>query len=141
MNRRTLLRRAALLLAFAAVAAGCPAPPDDPARAFRLFVDRVQAGDTDGAWELLSRDSQEALTDLVKRRSAASGGAIPADPKQALFGSATLARPIEAVEVKQAGEKRAVLAVRHPGGESQDITMVREADGWRLELDLGPEAG
>lgn len=140
MSLRTSLRRALALLALAVAAslAGCAKPTDDPAKAFRLFVDRVQAQDTDGAWELLSRDSQGALTDLVKRRSAESGGAIPADPKEAVFGSAALARPIEKVEVAEASDRRAILNVTHPGGESQQVTMVREEGGWRLDLDVPP---
>jgi hypothetical protein len=132
--RTFFLPIAFLLLALA----GCQKPTDDPARAFRLFVDRVQAGDTDGAWDLLSRESQEQLTDLVKRRAAGSEGAIPEDPKEALFGSATLARPIEAVEVVKADERRAVLVVTHPGGERQEVVMVREEDGWRLSLEAPP---
>jgi hypothetical protein len=139
MSNRAFPRRALLLLALAG-AAGCVKPTDDPVKTFRLFVERVQAQDTDGAWELLSRDTRGALTDLVARRSAASGGAIPADPKQALFGSATLARPIAGVEVAEPGDRRAVLRVTHPGGDTQSVTMVKEEGGWRLQLEVPPAA-
>lgn len=138
MSHRPFVRSAAAFLLACLAFAGCAKPTDDPAKTFRLFVERVQGGDTDGAWDLLSRDTRGALTDLVARRSAASGGAIPADPKQAVFGSATLARPIATVEVQEAGESRAVLRVTHPGGESQEVTMVREEGGWRLDLEVPP---
>ena len=137
MNARRHALRLLGLLALAGSLA-CSKPTDAPAKTFRLFVERVQAQDTDGAWDLLSSDTRAALTELVAKRAAASGGAIPADPKQAVFGSASLAAPIESVEVKEAGERRAILAVAHPGGESQEVTMVREEGGWRLDLEVPP---
>lgn len=131
-------RRFALLVVLASSLAGCAKPTDDPAKTFRLFVERVQAQDTDGAWELLSSDTRGALTDLVQRRAAASGGAIPSDPKEAVFGSASLASPIQSVEVKESSDRRAILKVTHPTGESEAVTMVREEGGWRIDLEVSP---
>lgn len=138
MTARTLSRRITLILGLALALAGCRKPGDDPARAFRLFLDKVQIGDANGAWELLSKESQEELTELVKRRAAGSAGAIPADPKEALFGSATLAKPVEKIEVVKVDDHNAHLVVRHEGGGMEEVVMVREEGGWRLTLDPPP---
>jgi hypothetical protein len=99
---------------------------------FRRFVAGVQAGDVDGAWALLSRTTQEALTSYVENQRE-QGAQLPADPKRALLGDARLAQPIESLSVKSPGEERTVLTVT-AGGVTQDVTMVREDGAWRISL-------
>lgn len=124
----------AALLAFAL--AGCTAPSDDPAKSFQLFLARVQEGRTGEAWKLLAKPSQEQLTALVNERIAGSGGAITGEPHQLVFGSAELVRPVEKVDVVSRDEARAVLRVTHLGGETRELVMLREPDGWKLSFDL-----
>lgn len=104
-----------------------------PEGAFRTFVERVQSGDVDAAWALLSERTRTQLEALVRSRSAESGGAIPSDPKQAILGSASLARSIDRIDRKKDG-KDAVTLLVVSGEEEQEVRMVREGNGWRVDL-------
>lgn len=104
-----------------------------PEGAFRDFVAKLQAGDVDAAWELLSRDSRDELSRIVHERSVESGGAIPDDPKRVILGDASLTRPIDAVEVSERHDDRAILSVRS-GGETMPVQMVREGGRWKVAL-------
>lgn len=130
------LPRLLLGLLLALALAGCPTPAEDPSKSFQLFLSRVQEGRTSEAWKLLSKASQEQLTALVNERIASSGGTIAGEPHQLVFGSAELVRPVEKVEVVSRDEARAVLRVTHLGGETRELVMLREPDGWKLSFDV-----
>jgi hypothetical protein len=126
------------LLCFAALALnGCHGrqSPDDT---FRAFTVAVLSHQTDSAWNLLSHDSQDALTDLVKRAAAESPkGQVPSDPKAFLFGEdAELARPVKEIKIKDQGDKLAHLDVTTDEG-THPVTMVSENGGWKLDLTDG----
>lgn len=137
-NLRRFLVASTLALALAA-AGGCRPADSDPERAFRHFVERVQARDARGAWALIAPESREALAAWVAARSAESGGAIPDDPAAAILGDAQLARPIESIEVTRRDERTATLEVR-AGGEVDRVEMVRTDEGWRVRIELPEEA-
>jgi hypothetical protein len=104
---------------------------------FRRFVSGVQAGDVDGAWALLSRPTQTALTRYVDHQREL-GAKLPEDPRRALLGDAKLAQPIDALTVKEPGQQRTVLSVT-AGGVTQDVTMIQEDGAWRISLTV-PES-
>jgi len=135
---RSPLARSALLLSLVAALAGsaCQPAAEDPAKAFQLFLARVQEGRTAEAWKLLSKGSQEQLTALVQERAAAAGGKLEGEVHQLVFGTAELARPVEKLDVVSRDEARAVLRVTHVGGEQKELVMLREPDGWKLSLEL-----
>jgi hypothetical protein len=130
------VKRIAFLLA-APVLAACHAQqsPDDTFRAFTLAVISHQ---TDAAWELISKDSQEAMTQATAAAVAkAPKGSIPTDPKSFLFGEdVELARPVRDIRVLDQNDKVAHLEVTSDDGK-HDITMVRENGGWKLDLTEG----
>lgn len=108
-------------------------PASSPEETFRHFVDKVRAGDVDAAWQLLSKRSQERLTELVRQHSAASEGKIPNDPKRVGLGHADLVRPIDQIERLGAEGDRVTIRVRSEG-ESQEVILLREDGAWKVEL-------
>lgn len=106
--------------------------PDDTFRAFTVAVLSHQA---DAAWALLSKDSQESMTDATKQAVAqAPKGDVPTDPKAFLFGEdVQLARPVKDIKVLDQNNKLAHLQVTTDDGD-HPVTMVREGDAWRLDL-------
>jgi hypothetical protein len=130
------VKRLSLLLAAPALAA-CHAhqSPDDTFRAFTLAV---LAHQTDVAWGLISKDSQEAMTQATAAAVArAPKGSIPTDPKSFLFGEdVQLARPVRDIKVLDQNPKLAHLEVATDDGK-HNVTMVNEGGGWKLDLTEG----
>lgn len=109
------------------------APSSSPEDTFRHFVDKVRAGDVDAAWKLLSKRSQDRLTELVRQHSAASEGKVPNDPKQVGLGHADLVRPIDRIErLAEEGDRVTIRVVSE--GDSQEVVLLREDGAWRVEL-------
>ncbi|AKU90205.1 hypothetical protein AKJ08_0592 [Vulgatibacter incomptus] len=115
--------------------ASCDSPSSTPEKAFRTFVEKVQARDVEGAWDLLSLGTQQDLTTLIEQRAKATGGAIPSDPRVAVLGSASLAHPIDDLKEIAKSDDKAALEVTS-GGETRRVHMVREKGGWRVDLDV-----
>ena len=115
----------ALLLGVYASACHAPPQPDD---AFRAFVAAVASHQSDLAWNLISRDSQSAMTPK---------GEFPTDPKAMLFGEdASLARPVTGLKIlEQSADSARVEVVT--GTETHTVHMVREDGRWKLDLTEG----
>jgi hypothetical protein len=130
------VKRLAFLLVAPALA-GCHAQqsPDDTFRAFTLAVISHQI---DAAWELISKDSQEAMTQATAAAVArAPKGSIPSDPKSFLFGEdVQLARPVRDIKVLDQNDKLAHLEIATDDGK-HNVTLVRENGGWKLDLTEG----
>ena len=126
-----------LALCLAGSLAACHAR-QSPDEAFRAFTMAVVAGQPDAAWGLISKDSQEAMTELVKQAAAeAPPGQVPSDPKTFLFGEdAELARPVKEIKVVDDNGKVAHLEVTTAEG-THSVTMVNENGGWKLDLTDG----
>ncbi len=117
--------------------AGCHGhqSPDDT---FRAFTVAVLSHQVDAAWALLTKDSQDAMTDLVKRAAAeAPKGQVPSDPKSYLFGEdAELARPVKDIQILDQTDTIAHLEVTTEAGP-HPVTMISENGGWKLDLTEG----
>jgi hypothetical protein len=124
-----------LLLGFFGAACHAPAQPDD---AFRAFVGAVAAHQSDLAWNLISRDSQAAMTAAAQKVTASvPKGEFPTDPKAMLFGEdASLARPVTSLKVLDQSTDSAHVEVV-TGTESHTVHMVREEGRWKLDLTEG----
>jgi hypothetical protein len=109
--------------------------PDDTFRAFTVAVLSHQA---DAAWALLTKDSQDAMTDATKQAVAQSPkGTVPTDPKAFLFGEdVQLARPVKDIKVLDQNAQRARLEVTTDDGK-HEVSMLQEGGGWRLDLTAG----
>ena len=129
--------RATTLLLLACFGPACHAAsqPDD---SFRAFVAAVASHQSDLAWNILTHDSQAAMTAAAQKVAAASPkGEFPTDPKAMLFGEdASLARPVTAIKVlEQTGDSARVEVVT--GTETHTVHMIREDGRWKLDLTEG----
>ena len=109
--------------------------PDD---VFRAFTFAVMSHQTDTAWGLISKDSQEAMTQATAQAVAqAPKGSIPTDPKSFLFGEdVELARPVRDIKVLDQNAKVAHLEVTTDQGK-HPITMVNQNGAWKIDLTDG----
>ncbi|HZY03510.1 MAG TPA: hypothetical protein VFF02_08410 [Anaeromyxobacteraceae bacterium] len=120
----------ALLLSLAACAR-----EHGPEEAYRSLAKAVADRDADKAWSLLSRDSQKRLEALASQAAARAPGVVSPSARQLLLGDASLAaRPLAQLTVASQEGDRAVLRVEEQGRPPRQVTMVREARGWRVEL-------
>ncbi len=127
------MRRLATL-ALAVASTACSRDPG-PEAAYRSLVKAVAERDADGAWSLLSRDSQKRLDALAREAAARAPGVVPPSGRQLLLGDAALAsRPLELVEVASQEGDHAVLRVKEEGRPPREVSLVRQAGGWRVEL-------
>jgi hypothetical protein len=125
-------RLATLALALASTA--CARDPG-PEAAYRSLAKAVAERDADTAWSLLSRDSQKRLDALAREAAARAPGVVAPSGRQLLLGDASLAsRPLALVEVASQEGDRAVLRVKEEGRPPREVSLVRQAGGWRVEL-------
>ena len=110
-----------------------PPVPDTPVASYLAFLKDVRAGDSQAAYQLLSSNTRQALEAQAKRVEQASGGSLKGDPAALLFHpEVARAQPDDVQVVKQEGDS-AVLKVSTDGG-AQQIRMVREQAGWKIDL-------
>jgi hypothetical protein len=127
-----------LLVLLAAMGLGACHAQQSPDDTFRAFTVAVLSHQTDVAWALISKDSQEAMTQATAAAVAqAPKGTIPTDPKSFLFGEdVELARPVRDIKVLDQSDKIAHLEVTTDDGK-HPVTMVNEDRGWKLDLTEG----
>jgi hypothetical protein len=143
--------RAALLAATAllAAAAGCRARRDacgDPVDVARIFVDRLEGGDTDGAVLLLSRAARAEL----ERRAAEASRRLeqPVKPAELLVPERSLLARPEWLALRSVAGDEAWVDVRPAedvGGQQRGPwsaqRLVREDGCWRVDLFHPPPGG
>jgi hypothetical protein len=131
--------RIALALVAASLACTAPAAPPPgaagPLEAVQELSGALQRGDTATAWSLLSAETQKRADELAAAARAAGGDAGPESGRQMLFSSALPAGKADARLVDQKGDVARVSA------SGREYRVVREAGRWRVELDLGRDAG
>jgi len=105
----------------------------NPVEGYTSFSRAVQKGDYKAAYASLSAETQRLLEERTHQISQAAGGAIKDDPA-ALTISAP-AHPEPLIEVKLVSEEggRAILSASSAGA-SEQIQMVREQAGWKVDL-------
>lgn len=132
----------AVLLAVASNATGCSRKPVDatPEGAVREFTERIGRTGADPtaaktAYELLSKATQENLTERARRYTAASGKHI--SPEEMIAPQSYLERfaPHE-FKAKVVGARALVTVTGVDPEETAEIPCVFQEGGWRLELPL-----
>ncbi|MBN1770407.1 MAG: hypothetical protein JXB32_04030 [Deltaproteobacteria bacterium] len=142
MSARTSAATLALAVLLASTAAGCRARRDacgDPVVVARAFVERLEGGDTERAFELLSRAARDELTRRAAEASRTMGQEVaPAEllvpERSVLVRPEWLAlRSIDGdeawIDVRPAED----VGVQHRGPWSVQ-RLVREDGCWRVDL-------
>jgi len=107
-------------------------PPD---AAYRALVRAMSERDDEAAWNLLSSATRRRLEDQARTAASAAPGVVPASARALLAGDAALAvLPPTSIAVQESGPDRAVLRVEAPGTKPQEVVLVRERGGWRVDL-------
>jgi nucleoid-associated protein YgaU len=123
-----------LLLALLALS-GCNRPNyETPVSAYRSFLQSVQRGDDKRAYAALSQPTQEILKARAQAAADASAGAMKADPVAFFF--ANVPPPADVTEVTLSSEEGDVakVSVISSSGTSNQVRMVREPTGWKIDL-------
>ena len=123
-----------LALALLLAAPGCQGdlPPD---AAYRALVRAMSERDEKAAWDLLSSATRARLEAQARVAAAAAPGVVPSSARALLAGDAPLAvLPPTSITVVESGPERALLRVEAPGAKPQEVVLVRERGGWRVDL-------
>ncbi|ATB28002.1 hypothetical protein [Melittangium boletus] len=123
-----------LLLLAVQTLGGCNRPSyETPVRAYQTFLRSVQRGDEKTAYATLSQPTQDALKAKAQAASAASSGAVKADPMA--FFLSNIPPPADVAEVTLASENGDVAQVSVVfSGVTKQVQMVRETSGWKIDL-------
>ncbi len=127
------MRLALTIFALTSLVACDKSRGDSPVEAYTSFSKAVQRGDSKAAYAALSQETQQRLTARAKEIAAASGGAIKDDAAALAFSGASRPEPLTEVKLVRQDGDRAVLAAS-AGGRSQQVSMVRENNGWKVDL-------
>lgn len=116
------------------VLSGCNVPRyDTPQSAYRSFHRLVQKGEAQKAYDVLSQATRERLAARAQRVSEASQGAVARDPVALFFASTPTPPELKEVGLLRESGDVAVLRVITPQ-ETSEVQMVREPQGWRVNL-------
>ncbi|HXN42094.1 MAG TPA: hypothetical protein VN918_09925 [Myxococcaceae bacterium] len=114
--------------------AACDKPRgNSPVDAYTSFSKAAQRGDYKTAYAAFSQQTQKRLATKSKEISSASGGAIKDDPAALAFSGTTRPEPLTEVKLVREDADRCVLAAV-AGGSTDQVTMVREQEGWKVDL-------
>ncbi len=110
-------------------------PAAAPATAYKAFVSASDHGDSQAAWALLSKPTQDELTRQATAVATARGQPAPADGRVLAFGERYFLRSrVKDVDVVQSAGDHATVEVLDDAQQKQRVQMVREGTGWRLDL-------
>ncbi len=124
-----------LVLLIAVTLLACNRPTwDTPTDAYMSFARAIQKQDSRTAWTGLSEESRKALEERAQVISEATGGAVRAAPQPLFFGGGFETPPVRSVKLLSQDGMQARLAVVSEGGTEREVRMVREKEGWRLDV-------
>lgn len=140
--------RAKLAACAALVAvAGCSSAPTDesPSGALTLFLEAMSRSEWDRealreAYGLLSPQAREGLEERAEMASTLSGrdfepwDMLPQGRFRLRFAPRRHGGMVERIE----GDRAVVVVTGSRDGERAEVAMVREGDGWRVDLELPP---
>jgi hypothetical protein len=138
-------RRALLLAALAAAAAGCRQADEarTPAGAVRAFAraadPRSAVRDRERVCSLIGPRTRARLQESAHRATQQAGSRRPFDWKDMLVvGMARPSYDLEDARVVEAGDRRALVEARGRGGAPEVVEVVREGELWKVELPAPP---
>jgi hypothetical protein len=135
------------------LAACAPKPPPagaaGPSEAVQEFSAAIHRGDSVAAWALLSSKTQQQANQLAAISHPDAGGAGFAgdgrsadarsigDGRSMLFAGAIPGGEVTVSQVHPSAGSAEVQTALPDGGPGESFRVVREADRWRVDLDLG----
>ena len=124
-----------VLTLLAAFSSRCqPATPaDEPVKTYLDFVRAVRKRELTQAYAGLSTETRALLEKRAQELSAASGGALKADPMSLFFSAPGPAGDVSEVKLLEIQGNRATLSARS-AEQTQTVTLVKEAGGWKVDL-------
>jgi hypothetical protein len=106
---------------------------DTPVKAYMTFHEQMKKGSYKEAYAALSQGTRDALTARTQALKEASGGSVKATPEELLFTNSPT--PSDVTDVTLAREEGDVATVRMlSAGQVQEVRLVREASGWKIDL-------
>jgi hypothetical protein len=130
------------LLALALLALGCRSHPEagGPEEAVQQFIDGMQRvhGDIERArvaYELLSKSDRDNLAERARRASAVAGRTLAPEEMLAPSRFYLEFQPVR-WSSKDSGNYSVVTAQGPSPDQRREIRCVKEADGWKVLLDL-----
>ncbi|MBN2357826.1 MAG: DUF4878 domain-containing protein [Deltaproteobacteria bacterium] len=133
--RRRILPSLLLAVVGLALAVGCRGG-SDPEAALQGFLSALRRGDAEAAWNGFSRQTRDGLEAFWQAKAPPGSARRPV--KEVLFESGLVRTMREVVRVEvitQSGGK-AVLELIDDADEKQQLRMVLEDGGWKVDLDL-----
>jgi hypothetical protein len=121
------------------LAACAPKPPPPgaagPSEAVQELSAAIHRGDSVAAWALLSSKTQQQANQLAAISHPDAGGA--GDGRSMLFAGAIPGSEVTVTQVHPSADSAEVQTALPDGGPGQTFHVVREADRFRVDLDLG----
>lgn len=105
-----------------------------PVKAYLSFANALKKGEAKVAWGALSERSKQRLTERSKVIAAVSDGGMSPKPELLLFAGGGTAQEMSEVKLIREEGKDAVLSVVPVEGPAVEVRMVRESDGWKLDV-------
>lgn len=123
-----------LFCVFLGITSGCSDGAGRPAAAVQALGEATRSGDVDELWKLLGPATRSRLEASAQRAGIQAGRRrIAARDLLAVGWSPPRFIPSEVREVERKGDV-AWVEVIGPQGERQRVQVIREKDGWKVEL-------
>lgn len=106
---------------------------DTPVAAYLSISRALQKGDVKLAWSGLSQPTRQVLEHRADEIQQTAGGERP-DPAALMLGGTPTSAQVREVKVVKEEGNVATLSVVPVNGPAQDVRMVKEQEGWKLDL-------
>ncbi|MBX5484961.1 MAG: hypothetical protein IRZ16_24350 [Myxococcaceae bacterium] len=102
--------------------------------AYISFSNALRKGEVNTAWSALSAESQKILTARAKAIADASDGGMSDNPKTLLVSGTGTAPDLKEVTLLRQQGNEAWVSVVPSEGSAREVRMVKESDGWKLDV-------
>lgn len=114
----------------------CRQASTEPEQVVRDFLGHLGSGNARKAWNLLTDENQRELRTHHEKLAKAGGRTPSRDPAQILYGDIDLdvVTVPEKVHLTAREDRTAVVRVSVASGSAANFKLVKEKDGWRIDL-------
>lgn len=112
----------------------CVPPKPGPAEVWRAFAEAAAKRDANGAWGLLSAESQGMLTRAARAVAAVEGQPEPPDGRRLIFSDVSTQPALKQTEAVFDGPDAARVLVLDEADGRGTVRFVREEGRWKLDV-------